>query len=190
MNDKSIRVIYLLLVACFLNDLYSLHLFLNRKSNFLFYNLYFLAETIVLYYFFYKGFLSKIVKKILLVLLIVFLSIWFRQLIRFGTEVYFNDLVTAETVSVVVLSLIYYYEQIIKNSSAYIYVQSKFWIVSAYFIYFAGTFFLILYLPYLNRIEQENYYFLTYIFTIIRTILLCIALSMKAVPSEEKVKLI
>ena len=82
------------------------------------------------------------------------------------------------------LIIYYYYEQIILINSAFIYAEATFWIVTAYFIYIAGTFFLYLYIPSLNDVEQEQYYVLNYIFTIIRTVLICVATFVK--PGNSK----
>ncbi|WP_026260111.1 hypothetical protein [Segetibacter koreensis] len=87
--------------------------------------------------------------------------------------------------TILALIIYYYYEQIIIINSAFIYAEATFWIVTAYFIYIAGTFFLYLYMPSLNNAEQEQYYVLNYIFTIIRTLLICVALFVK--PGSNKI---
>jgi len=54
------------------------------------------------------------------------------------------------------------------------------WIVTAFFIYIAGTFFLYLFIPSFNINEQREYYdIFNSIFTIIRTVLLCVAVFIK-----------
>jgi len=58
----------------------------------------------------------------------------------------------------------------------FIYSETMFWVVSAYFIYCAGTFFLFLYVGFLPKNEQESSYTLNSLLTITRTILLSIAL--------------
>lgn len=65
-------------------------------------------------------------------------------------------------------------------NSVFIYAEAIFWVVTAYFIYFSGTFFLYLYIPTLTQNDQKTYYdILNSIFTIVRTALLSIAIFIK-----------
>ncbi len=89
---------------------------------------------------------------------------------------YMNIFQTIENILILSAVIYFYYEQILKVSVLNIFSQPQFWVVTAYFIYFAGTFFLILYISSLNHKEQGQYYVMNYIFTIIRTILLSIAM--------------
>ncbi|MGI8634590.1 MAG: hypothetical protein ACR2KZ_04220, partial [Segetibacter sp.] len=70
-------------------------------------------------------------------------------------------------------------------NNALIYNNIKFWTVAAFFVNAAGTFFLLLYIPTLPTRDQAAYYILSYIFTTIRTILLCIAMLMNNDNSKE-----
>jgi hypothetical protein len=75
------------------------------------------------------------------------------------------------------LIIYYYYEQIVIINTAFIYAEPTFWIVTAFFIYIAGTFFLYLFIPSFDLVEQEKYYgIFNSIFTIIRTILISVAI--------------
>lgn len=90
-----------------------------------------------------------------------------------------NIFQTLENILILLTVIYFYYEQIIKVNLLNIFSQSQFWVVTAYFLYFAGTFFLILYIPSLNQKEQEQYYVMNYLFTIVRTLILCIAMLIK-----------
>jgi hypothetical protein len=83
-----------------------------------------------------------------------------------------------ENITILVFSTFYYYEQIIKKNTLSIESKTSFWLVSAYFIYSAGIFFLYIFLATLSKSDQEKYYTLNYVFTILRTILLSIGLIM------------
>lgn len=164
----------------FFNDVYTLYLiYYKHKSNFLFYNILLLIETLSLYYFFSLIIKAHFLKKILFFLSIIFTVFWTFSLLKFGDKSYFSGCINFENISLLALAIYYYYEEIIIINSAFIYAELTFWIVTAYFIYMAGTFFLYLYIPSLNVLEQEKYYVLNYIFTIIRTILLSVAIFMK-----------
>jgi len=92
---------------------------------------------------------------------------------------YLNTCINFENISILSFSIYYYYTVTIKKNISYIYEETKFWIVTAYFLNSAGTFFLYLYISSLNRDDIEKYYTLNYVFTIIRTIVLSVALLMK-----------
>lgn len=164
----------------FIADAYSLSLFYQKKSNFLFYNIFLLIETITIYYFFSFIFKSLLLKKILFVLGIIFTVFWTFSLFKFGSQSYFWGCNNFENITILPIAIFYYYEEIIIINSVFIYAESVFWIVAAYFIYFSGTFFLYLYIPTLNTYEQTNYYnMLNSVFIIIRTVLLSVAVFMK-----------
>ena len=168
------------MILSFINDGYSLYLlnYLN-KSNFLFYNIYQLAETFSLYYFFYYIIRRPFLKRLIWLFSFLYIILWLISFFKFGNSSYFSSCTNFENITVLALIIYYYYEQIIVINTVFIYGESIFWIATAFFIYIAGTFFLFLYIPSLNLAEQEKYYLLTYIFTIIRTVLLSVAVFIK-----------
>ncbi len=177
---RRLWVIYCLFTLAFINDAYALYLlYYQHRSNFLFYNIYQLAETFLLYYYFYLIIKKTFVKRIIGFLSILYIILWLLSLLKFGNESYFSSCTNLENITILGLAIYYYYEQIIIINSAFIYAEASFWIVTAFFIYSAGTFFLFLYMPSLNLPEHGKYYVLTYIFTIIRTILLSVAIFIK-----------
>lgn len=178
---KSLRVIIFLLTMSFINDVYALYLlYYQHRSNFLFYNLFLLIETISLYYFFSLIIKAAFFKKILFLLGAFFTVLWFFSFFKFGNRSYFYISNNFENISVLAIAIFYYYEQIIVINSAFIYAETTFWIVTSYFIYIAGTFFLYLYIPSFNSLEQQNYYdILNSIFTIIKTVFISIAIFLK-----------
>lgn len=154
------------------------------------YNVGILFEAVSIYCFFYLIIFNNFVKKSLLIIIFFFVVSWLFKFIKQGSGVFLYNSVTIENISILLLALYYYYEQIIKASPAYIYIEPRFWIVSAYLVYIAGTFFLLLYIPSLNTKDQLKYYVLNYVFVIIRTILLCVAMFMKNNdPGKQKFKL-
>ena len=122
----------------------------------------------------------KFLKKILFYTGIVFVGCWFYSLLSIGiNNAYYDFCSNFENISMFLLALVYFYEQVISINTPFIYKEPYFWIVSAYFIYFAGVFFLFLYIPYLTNVEVGHYYWLNYVFTIIRSFLLSIAMISK-----------
>lgn len=173
------RVIFFLIIINFLSDLYGLYTDTHNQKNYISYNLYILIETFSLYIFFYQIILSGAVKKTILLTIISFFIFWLYQFIRFGQQRFLDECITVENISLLAFCLYYYIEKIIKIDTAYIYTEKSFWIVTAYLIFISGTFFLLLYIPGLKGQEWQKYYVLNYVFVIIRTILLSIAMFMK-----------
>lgn len=177
-KDKSLRVIFFLLIPLLLIDLYGAYSIAENQSNAVFFNIYSLIETLGVLAFYYHVLVNKSVKKILLILIAALFSFWIYQFVIRGESVFFIHFVLLETIAILFFSIHYYYQQLAKVSSAFIYLVPQFWVVTAYFVYIAGTFFLILYLPSLTEQERSKYLIVSYIFTIIRTILLTIAMLM------------
>lgn len=188
-KDKSLRVIFFLLTFGFLFDLYGWYCFITGEANFFFYNLFILVQTLFLYSFFYLIFQSKFFKVLLIIASACFLIMWIIFFLRIRSTGYFTVLESVQNISILILSIYFFYEQIFKNSFYFIFSKPHFWIVTAYFIYIAGTFFLILFLTSMNNSEQQEYYsIINYTFTIIRTILLSVAMFMKKTTGDMNMK--
>lgn len=112
--------------------------------------------------------------------------VWILYFFKSGTKDYLDNYQIIENILILLTVIYYYYEQIIKLNVNFIYTQRSFWIVTAYFLFISGIFFLIIYIPLLKKEEKENYYALNYVFTIVRTIFLSIGILMKS--TSEPVK--
>lgn len=178
-EDKSLQVIFFVLVLGVLHDGYSIYLDATGRANFFAYNLNVLLETLLLYLFFWLVLKSRPIKIILAIVAYFFAAWWVYILIKFGSPAYYDAHVTFENISVLGLIILYYYEQIIVLNVSFIYSQPRFWIVTAYFIFIAGTFFLLLYIPTLNKEEQASDYSVNYLFIIVRAVLLSIGMYIK-----------
>lgn len=157
-----------------------------RPVNYVTYNLFVLLEGVFLGIFFYQVLYNKLIKRLLLVIGFGFISYWLYKFFNIGKGYYLNSCLIIEYISILALTVYYYYEQVIKINTTFIFSQPRFWIVTAYLIYIGGTFFLSLYLPTFNHEDQEKYYVLNYIFVMLRTILLCVAMLMKPEQSATK----
>lgn len=181
-KDKIIQVIFFLLVFVFLIDAYSvIQLLFLKQANFILNNTLLFFETLTLYFIFSKILLNNLVKKIIYTLAILFSLGWVVSFAYIRLHAYFDFCSNFENISILLLALYYYYEQVVSISTPFIYKEPYFWIVSAYFIYSAGVFFLFLYIPSLSIDESGKFYWLNYVFTIIRSLLLSIAMFSKPV---------
>lgn len=156
----------------------------QKKSNFLLYNVYCFIETLSLYYFFSMVFKDRLLKKLLLFSTLFYTLVFIFSLIVFKDKSYFYNCIIFENISILAFAIYYYYRQTIVIDSAFIYSEPVFWVVTAYFIYIASTYFLYLYIPSLNSSDQEKYYLLNYLFIIVRTVLLSISMFVK--PGSNK----
>ena len=185
-DDKSLRVIFFLLISNIVVDLYGLYRLTYDLNNFVSYNVNVLVETTALFIFLYQILQSKVVRKTIVFISVFFFVFWLYQFSAKGNRTFLDSCTTVENISFLAFALYYYYEQLIKGSSAFVYQEPRFWIITAYLIFIAGTFFLLLYLPSLSTKDQLKYYVLNYGFVLIRTILLSIAMFMKHNNSQKQ----
>ncbi len=181
MNDKGLQVVFFLLAVTFIIDLYGLYTISNHKDNFLSYNIHLLVEGICFSIFFYQIFRNRPIRKIIYGTGGFFILYWLYKFIKVGgTDVFLGTCETIKNVLIFAFAIYYYYERVIKTNEISVFSRPAFWVVTAYLIYIAGTFFLLLYLPSLSKPDQEKYYILNYVFVVIRTIVLSVAMFMKS----------
>lgn len=188
-KDKSLRVIFCLLVLSHLLDLYGLYRTQHGRDTYVTFNINILLECLFLLWFFYLVLYNKYIRKAIFFVFAAFLIVWTYTFGKVGRQTFLDNFVIIENVTILLLALSYYFEQIVIENFTFLHIPQRFWIVSAYLVYVAGTFFLTLYLPSLSNDEGTKYYVLNYVFVIIRTILLTIAMFMKNEnPQKQKFK--
>jgi hypothetical protein len=185
-NDKNLRVIFLLLVIGLLNDAYGVYCIWKEKENFLFYNSFLLFETLLLSTFFYQVFRKKPAKIVVVVMACFCVAAWIFIYKKVGHTAYYNNFTTLENSLLLCYVLYYYFERILISNSEMIYSDPKFWIITGYLVFTSGTFFLLLYYPTLTIEERSKFYILNYVFAIIKTVLLTVAMFMKNKPEPPK----
>jgi hypothetical protein len=190
-NDKAVRVIFYLLVIGFLFDSYQIYSSSQGSTTYLSSNLFTLIETLFLYFFFKIIIDSRLGNKIIYVLAVAFSAVWIYLFIKAGTTSYIETLSAIETLTLISLSIYYFWEQLRKPDTVFLYTVPRFWLVTAYLTYTTGTFFLFLYLDSLSIVEQQRYFvYLNPIFLLIKTIMLSIAMLMRSkIPQRKKFQL-
>lgn len=112
----------------------------------------------------------------------IVINLFFKQ--STGT---FNSLnVAILAILIIIWTILFFYEQLTKpadSNQLFIYSTPSFWIVTAYLIYFAGTFFLFIYSQNKN-LEADSefsmqYSFINSVFVLLKNILLSIAMFTK-----------
>jgi hypothetical protein len=170
--------------------LFSLYLETRNRLNEIYFNINILIEGVFLFIFFYLIQQHARIKKIILVAMSLFITYWVFRFTKALPRTPLFSCIIFEDFFILILAIYYFYFNIVKINSIFVYRQPIFWVVSAYLIYVAGTFFLALYYPHLSLNERYLYNLLNSMFIIVRTILLSIAMFMKTYnPRRQKFKL-
>lgn len=149
-------------------------------------NIFTLIEALFLFEFYKKVIDTKVAGKIITILTLIFVAIWITYFIKSGYIQYLDIVYGLECICIIGLSIFYFFKQISKPDSLYIYAQPRFWIVTAYLIYTAGTLFLFLFQEDLSIEEQKKYFILNSVFLILKTLILSIAMLLKTKITERK----
>lgn len=83
--------------------------------------------------------------------------------------------VITQAIFFILLSLYYFFNQIKKPVNLFIYDTFEFWIVASILLYFSGTFFIYLFSSNLSNNELNKYWFINYIFNLLKNILFGLA---------------
>lgn len=188
-QDKVLRVIVFLVVAGFVFDAYSTWETSRNNSNGANYsilNFFTLLETLTLCYFFFKIVVKSKAKKVIAVTAALFSIIWLLLKFKTSFNTFDDTSIAIEAIIIICLSVYYLFEQISKPQAIFLYTTPRFWVVTAYLIYMAATFFLFLFLNSLSDEEKVKYLVLNSVFLIIKTIFLSIAMLMKNTPAKPK----
>ena len=173
--DRSLRVIFVLLVTTLVLDTYGVYRSVYDLPNFVSFNVSVLIETILLLFFFIQVFPAKVAKRVIVVVLFFLLAFWLNHFIKRGQTLFLFNCVILENTVVIILSLCYYYQQFLKMNMSYNYLGRRFWTVSSFFVYVSATFVLFLYIPSVSSPEfMKKYYNVNSVFIILRSILLTI----------------
>lgn len=184
-TDKLLQVIFFIVLLIFSSEIFAAYLGMHGHPNHYVYNFIDLIQTLLLVFLVFKPLLQhKSSSKIVLLIGIGFSLLWL--LLKFQTRFSEYDKVSAAISSLIVflLSLYYFFEQMNKPSDVFIYQKRYFWIVTAYFIYTAGTFFV--FLVFSSSGEDYTNLLINSFFVIIKTIFLSIAMFMKNTPAKPK----
>ncbi len=188
-NSRALRVIFIYTLYCIINDGLSYYLFVVLESkNYAGYILYNIVPVVEF------GFISYVIafainkKRFTQILIVTFLAffclaIWISF---FSASIYSITSLLDGIKGVFTISfcIYFFYDQLRKPDSILLYTTQLFWIIIAFLIYVAGTFFL--YLLAENEIEnpafRNNYVIINSAFIIIKNILLCVAMTMTPPP--------
>jgi hypothetical protein len=190
-KERTKWVCFLLAVLSIIAEVANYILVKDHQNTIIVSNLYILGDTIMVFYLFTWQFNSQErLKRLVITLLIVFLGTWCLHNFFRETIFIFDSLSNGiETLSIILLSLIFFYHQIIKPQNFFIYTSPAFWIISGILIYKSGTFFLFLYFDTLEQTQKnqfKNLYIINSAFLFIRNILFTMGLSLHKKSTHRK----
>lgn len=183
-KSKSLKVflIYLICDSALIGfELLSKYYFQQKPLFFVTIRLQLTIELCLLLFYFVYNFQNLIAKKIFRILIPFFLIFSVYDYIDSSKLVFGADLAIVESLIMLLLLIYFFFEKIQYDIQAPLYEYKIFWIAVAFFIFFAGNFFLLLYAKtMINDPTFRQQYMLYYCsFNIIKNIILCIALYFK-----------
>lgn len=178
------RVIFFYILYSTVSTAVSYYLFKIAKINASYINdIYTVAE-----YLFFSAFLYHITtlpkfKRVLILLSAIFILFFLCDYFFLRKPQAFNSTISGvEAVMVIILCVIYFFEQIRHPTAALIYSSINFWIIISFLLYLSGTFFLFILTENMiqDRTFLRQYSIINSIFVIIKYVILAIAMTMKS----------
>lgn len=99
--------------------------------------------------------------------------------ISFGNLNFQSLIFSIENIIIIPFCVLYFYEQINKPDTFFIYLSKSFWIILGIIIYVTGTLFVFMYVDSLPKSEQYKYWIINLIFNTIKNILFAIGIAIK-----------
>lgn len=186
-KSKELWVIFLFTIYSFLNDC-GLYFLKGQETAVQLLNLFTIVELGTFSYFFYIIFRFKYKKAILAIIsgiFILFSSIYLYSFPAGEVSNIQSLPVTIEAFILITYALYYFYEQIERPQSFFIYQSPNFWIVLAILLYFTGTFFFFIYAESFNQEEVVAYSALNYAINATKNILFAIGFLIKSNHSNK-----
>ncbi len=172
-------VIFFYCITSFLTD--NSYDFLKQYfNNYYIYSSFTIAEYTFLALFLYLCYTEKVFKYILIFCSAIFYCIAFYILLTSKRTTGFDSTsASLEDILIIIYSIFFLYEQMKDPSVLYVYYSKNFWIIIAFFIYFAGTLFLFIYGGTFTTQQHKTYWGINFIFNILKNIFFSISFSMK-----------
>ena len=182
-KQKSLRVILFYVLYCIANEATNVYLqsIVSPNVNNLF-NLFTLVEYSFFCYFIYLVLPNDLIRKIIPFIWAGFLAFAIIDFAFFNKGEEFDSFATGiEQIIIIFLCIYYFFIQIRRSTNLLVYSTFDFWVVIAFLIFFAGTFFLYILTESMREIVtfQIQYTIINLSFNILKNILLCVAMTMK-----------
>jgi hypothetical protein len=179
--------LWLLVVYCVSDSLCnSIVNYTSYQVDYYVYGLFTLIEYSVFTLFLLKNLQKKVFKKIITYISAGFILFNIYHTIFSNHRGLDSIPIGIETILIFVYCFYYLYTQMNVVQDAFIYNKYQFWIVIGFMVYLGGSFFIYIFFNILDRKIVLEYWFLTYVFYIIKNILFAIGISLYGKQRQSK----
>lgn len=189
-SDRLKWVCFFIICLSILADSVNIYLANRHLHNLWVINIYFLLDSLLVLYFFLHLFQTKKTYKTAILILFGLICLsWFMNYFSSGFSQLDSRSNGIETLAIIILSALFFYEQLNNPKSLFVYTNPVFWIIAGLLIYKAGTFFLFLYFNTLEESQKEafgNYYIINSAFLMLRNVLFTIAFLTRSAVTTKK----
>lgn len=157
--SKELKILWLLLTFSIVTDITGYILtFVFNLSNIQLLNTYIILETLLISTFYLFVISNKIWKNLILTFIILFTTYSIIQFISKNNKMLDNVILTTESITVTLLSIVTFYHLLEKQIYSNILSVPIFWINSSFLFYFSGNLFLHLFSQYLQKHALYTFY--------------------------------
>ena len=189
-TEKSLKVIFFYIVYSLINEFLGYYLHeIHFRGTFIFFTFFTVIEFICFSLFYYYAVSFKPAKKIVIILLTLFLTFSLIDFFLVNQMNSFDSIeVGIESIIIILLCILYLIIQLKSTNNLFVYSTSNFWIIITFLTCLSGTFFL--YIMAESMISTKaflvQYGIINSVFNILKNVLLSIAMLMKSTPTQNK----
>lgn len=179
-RKKSIeKSFWFIALYCLVNSAinFSSDLDFSHKVNFFLSGFYTIFEYSVFAYFIFYTISNSSFRKVIITLSVLF-AVFVFCYYAFGKVQRIDSIpIGIETILLLIYSFYYFYEQMNDiTTTTFIYNKHSFWIIVGFILYLGGSFFIYIFANHVERPVLDKYWFLTYLFYILKSILFIIGI--------------
>lgn len=178
LKGRTEKQVWLLFIYCFSNSLCNLiSYYTSYKVDYYLYGFFTLVEYGLISYFIFLNLRDNLFKKIILYASIFFFAFNIYHTLSSSHKGLDSVPIAIETILVFLFCVFYLYTQMNTVDDMFIYNKYQFWVVVGFLVYLGGSFFIYILANNISRKILDEYWFLTYVFYIIKNILFVIGIS-------------
>lgn len=175
-KERKLWVVFIYVTLSFLTDFTFSALPKDAPIKFYVFSFFTVIEYTLFSLFLYLSFKSGLIKRIVAVVLPVFLILALYFIFNKNKSNDFDAIpASLESTLIIIFCVCFFFEQIRDMEVSFIYSSKTFWIIVAILIYMSATFFLFISAQYFTQEERKAYWFINFISNVIKNILLAIA---------------
>lgn len=133
-----------------------------------------ILEFLTLAIFFQLSYNSGKIKKLSIIITLIVFSFLLANFIKSDRREFDSTSASMESITLIIFSIIYFFEEINKPQPYFIFSSSNFWIVLGILIYMSSTLFLFIIVNNLSPEERDKYWTINTVSSILTNIIFCI----------------